>query len=73
MSMSHNSASIWRKRDLLNRKQYIFTHGEVFPSSEQANKPQIFVGKNKKHFVTTESLASHNFLFTFCYNSNIYR
>lgn len=47
-------------------KQYVFTHYKVLPSLEQANKPQIFVGKNKKHFVTPESLTSQNFFFAFC-------
>lgn len=52
MSTNHNSTSTQRKLDLLKMKQYVFTHDEVSPSLEQANKPQIFVGKNKKHFVT---------------------
>ena len=47
----------------MNVKQYIFTHDEVLPSLEQANKLQIFAGKNQWHFVTTESLVSHNFHF----------
>ena len=54
-------------------KQYIFTHDEVLPSLEQANQPQIFVGKNQKQFVTTESWASHNLVFIFRYNSNTFR
>lgn len=54
-------------------KQYIFTHEEVLPSLKQANEPQIFVRNNQKHFVTAESLASHNFLFALSYNSNTSR